>query len=102
MKHDRLEAQDFLFIQCLKDKVCKRCVIIKKEKNAYGEKDFNKQDIVINAFDLDEIAFLTGLNFNIIKDIGAKLIRMGLTNKILWKDEKNYEERYLWYLCEDD
>ena len=33
---------------------------------------------VINAFDLDEISFLTGLNFNIVSDTGAKLIRMNL------------------------
>ena len=52
---------------------------------------------MINAFDLDEISFLTGLNFNIVSDTGAKLIRMNLANKIMWEDDQNNEKRYLWY-----
>jgi hypothetical protein len=56
---------------------------------------------VINAFDLDEISFLTGLNFNIVSDTGAKLIRMNLANKIMWEDDQNNEKRYLWYLSEN-
>ena len=55
----------------------------------------------INAFDLDEISFLTGLNFNIVNDTGAKLIRMKLANKIMWEDDQNNEKRYLWYLSEN-
>ena len=55
----------------------------------------------INAFDLDEISFLTGLNFNIVSDTGAKLIRMKLANKIMWEDDQNNEKRYLWYLSEN-
>ena len=56
---------------------------------------------MINAFDLDEISFLTGLNFNIVSDTGAKLIRMNLANKIMWEDDQNNEKRYLWYLSEN-
>ena len=56
---------------------------------------------MINAFDLDEISFLTGLNFNIVRDTGAKLIRMKLANKIMWEDDQNNEKRYLWYLSEN-
>ena len=56
---------------------------------------------MINAFDLDEISFLTGLNFNIVSDTGAKLIRMKLANKIMWEDDQNNEKRYLWYLSEN-
>ena len=56
---------------------------------------------MINAFDLDEISFLTGLNFNIVSDTGAKLIKMNLANKIMWEDDQNNEKRYLWYLSEN-
>ena len=50
---------------------------------------------------MDEISFLTGLNFNIVSDTGAKLIRMNLANKIMWEDDQNNEKRYLWYLSEN-
>ena len=56
---------------------------------------------MVNAFDLDEISFLTGLNFNIVSDTGEKLIRMKLANKIMWEDDQNNEKRYLWYLSEN-
>ena len=101
MKYDDLEEQDFLFMKCLSEKICKRHVNIDIKKSNNNKSDLNKIDNVVNAFDLDEISFLTGINFNIIKDTGAKLLRMGLTNKILYEDKANNEDRYLWYLSEN-
>tara|TARA_B100000900_G_scaffold36254_1_gene27156 strand:+ start:1991 stop:2323 length:333 start_codon:yes stop_codon:yes gene_type:complete len=101
MKYDDLEEQDFLFMKCLSEKICKRHVNIDIKKPNNNKSDLNKIDNVVNAFDLDEISFLTGINFNIVKDTGAKLLRMGLTNKILWEDKASKEDRYLWYLSEN-
>ena len=88
-------------MKCLQEKLCKRHVTLKTT----GKQQINDESLisknVINAFDLDEISFLTGLNFNIVSDTGAKLIRMNLANKIMWEDDQNNEKRYLWYLSEN-
>ena len=94
-----IETQDFLFMKCLQEKICKRHINLEIEnKNTDGGSLASR--LVINAFDLDEISFLTGLNFNIVRDIGEKLIKMNLAKKIIWEDKDNNEDRYLWYLSE--
>ena len=87
-------------MKCLQEKICKRHVTIKTTDKQINDKSLISKN-VINAFDLDEISFLTGLNFNIVSDTGAKLIRMNLANKIMWEDDQNNEKRYLWYLSEN-
>ena len=87
-------------MMCLQEKTCKRHVSIKTTDKQINDKSLISKN-VINAFDLDEISFLTGLNFNIVRDTGAKLIRMNLANKIMWEDDQNNEKRYLWYLSEN-
>ena len=99
MNNDEIETQDYLFMKCLHEKLCKRHVTLKKIDKQVSNLSLISKN-VINAFDLDEISFLTGLNFNIVNDTGTKLIRMNLVNKIMWEDEKNNENRYLWYLSE--
>ena len=100
MNSDDIETQDYIFMKCLKEKVCKRHVTLKTTDKQINDESLISKN-VINAFDLDEISFLTGLNFNIVSDTGAKLIRMNLANKIMWEDDQNNEKRYLWYLSEN-
>ena len=100
MNSDDIETQDYIFMRCLHEKICKRHVTLKKTGKQKNDKSLISKN-VINAFDLDEISFLTGLNFNIVSDTGAKLIRMNLANKIMWEDNQNNEKRYLWYLSEN-
>ena len=99
MNSDDIETQDYIFMKCLREKICKRRVTLKTIGKQINDKSLISKN-VINAFDLDEISFLTGLNFNIVSDTGAKLIRMKLANKIMWEDDQNNEKRYLWYLSE--
>ena len=87
-------------MKCLQEKICKRLVTLKTTDKQINDESLISKN-VINAFDLDEISFLTGLNFNIVSDTGAKLIRMNLANKIMWEDDQNNEKRYLWYLSEN-
>ena len=87
-------------MKCLQEKICKRHVTLKTTDKQINDESLISKN-VINAFDLDEISFLTGLNFNIVSDTGAKLIRMNLANKIMWEDDQNNEKRYLWYLSEN-
>ena len=100
MNSDDIETQDYIFMKCLQEKICKRNVTLKTTGKQINDKSLISKN-VINAFDLDEISFLTGLNFNIVSDTGAKLIRMKLANKIMWEDDQNNEKRYLWYLSEN-
>ena len=100
MNSDDIETQDYIFMKCLHEKICKRHITLKKTGKKINDKSLISKN-VINAFDLDEISFLTGLNFNIVSDTGAKLIRMNLANKIIWEDDQNNEKRYLWYLSEN-
>ena len=100
MNSDDIETQDYIFMKCLQEKICKRYVTLKTKGKQMNDKSLISKD-VINAFDLDEISFLTGLNFNIVSDTGAKLIRMNLSNKIMWEEDQNYVKRYLWYLSEN-
>ena len=100
MNSDDIETQDYIFMKCLREKICKRHVPLKTTGKKINDKSLISKN-VINAFDLDEISFLTGLNFNIVSDTGAKLIRMNLANKIMWEDDQNNEKRYLWYLSEN-
>ena len=100
MNSDDIETQDYIFMKCLQEKICKRLVTLKTTDKQINDESLISKN-VINAFDLDEISFLTGLNFNIVSDIGAKLIRMNLANKIMWEDDQNNEKRYLWYLSEN-
>ena len=94
-----IETQDFLFMKCLQEKICKRHVNLEIEnKNTDGGSLASR--LVINAFDLDEISFLTGLNFYIVRETGEKLIKMNFAKKIIWEDKDNNEDRYLWYLSE--
>ena len=87
-------------MKCLQEKICKRHDTLKTTNKQINDESLISKN-VINAFDLDEISFLTGLNFNIVSDTGAKLIRMNLANKIMWEDDQNNEKRYLWYLSEN-
>ena len=100
MNSDDIETQDYIFMKCLQEKICKRLVTLKTTDKQINDEYLISKN-VINAFDLDEISFLTGLNFNIVSDTGAKLIRMNLANKIMWEDDQNNEKRYLWYLSEN-
>ena len=100
MNIDDIETQDYIFMKCLQEKICKRLVTLKTTDKQINDESLISKN-VINAFDLDEISFLTGLNFNIVSDTGAKLIRMNLANKIMWEDDQNNEKRYLWYLSEN-
>ena len=100
MNSDDIETQDYIFMKCLQEKICKRLVTLKTTDKQINDESLISKN-VINAFDLDEISFLTGLNFNIVSDTGAKLIRMNLANKIMWEDDQNNEKRYLWYLSEN-
>ena len=100
MNDDVIETQDYLFMKCLHEKIGKRHVTLKTTDEKMKDKSLISKH-VINAFDLDEISFLTGLNFNIVRDIGAKLIRMNLAKKIMWEDKQKNENRYLWYLSEN-
>ena len=100
MNSDDIETQDYIFMKCLREKICKRHVTLKTKVKQISDESLISKN-VINAFDLDEISFLTGLNFNIVSDTGAKLIRMNLANKIMWEDDQNNEKRYLWYLSEN-
>ena len=100
MNDDVIETQDYLFMRCLHEKIGKRHVTLKTTDEKMKDKSLISKH-VINAFDLDEISFLTGLNFNIVRDIGAKLIRMNLAKKIMWEDKQKKENRYLWYLSEN-
>ena len=100
MNSDDIETQDYIFMKCLQEKICKRLVTLKTTDKQINDESLISKN-VINAFDLDEISFLTGLNFNIVSDTGAKLIRMKLANKIMWEDDQNNEKRYLWYLSEN-
>ncbi len=100
MNDDVIETQDYLFMKCLHEKIGKRHVSLKITDEKIKDKSLiSKHEI--NAFDLDEISFLTGLNFNIVRDTGAKLIRMNLAKKIMWEDEQKNENRYLWYLSKN-
>ena len=100
MNSDDIETQDYISMKCLQEKICKRHVTLKTTDKQINDESLISKN-VINAFDLDEISFLTGLNFNIVSDTGAKLIRMNLANKIMWEDDQNNEKRYLWYLSEN-
>ena len=100
MNSDDIENQDYMFMKCLQEKICKRHDTLKTTGKQINDESLISKN-VINAFDLDEISFLTGLNFNIVSDTGAKLIRMNLANKIMWEDDQNNEKRYLWYLSEN-
>ena len=100
MNDDVIEKQDYLFMKCLHEKIGKRNLTLKTTDEKIKDKSLISKH-VINAFDLDEISFLTGLNFNIVRDIGAKLIRMNLAKKIMWEDKQKNENRYLWYLSEN-
>ena len=100
MNSDDIETQDYIFMKCLQEKICKRLVTLKTTDKQINDESLISKN-VINAFDLDEISFLTGLNFNIVSDTGAKHIRMKLANKIMWEDDQNNEKRYLWYLSEN-
>ena len=100
MNIEDIENQDYIFMKCLQEKICKRLVTLKTTDKQINDESLISKN-VINAFDLDEISFLTGLNFNIVSDTGAKLIRMNLANKIMWEDDQNNEKRYLWYLSEN-
>ena len=97
---DKIESQDYLFMECLRDKKCKRHVNMKTGKNIFGEKHWRAKDEVVNAFDLDEIVFLTGLNMNLVNDSAAKLVRMDFTNTLEWQDEANNDHTFLWYLSD--
>ena len=100
IEEDRIESQDYLFMQCLRDKKCKRHVNMKTGKNIFGEKHWRAKDEVVNAFDLDEIAFLTGLHKDLVSTSGAKLVRMDFTNTLEWQDEANNDHTFLWYLSD--
>ena len=100
IEEDRIESQDYLFMQCLRDKKCKRHVNMKTGKNIFGEKHWRAKDEVVNAFDLDEIAFVTGLHKDLVSTSGAKLVRMDFTNTLEWKDEANNDHTFLWYLSD--
>ena len=100
MNDDVIEKQDYLFMKCLHEKIGKRNLTLKTTDEKIKDRSLISKH-VINAFDLDEISFLTGLNFNIVRDIGAKLIRMNLAKKIMWEDKQKNENRYLWYLSEN-
>ena len=80
MNDDVIETQDYLFMKCLHEKIGKRHVTLKTTDEKMKDKSLISKH-VINAFDLDEISFLTGLNFNIVRDIGEKLIRLNLAKK---------------------
>ena len=100
IEEDRIESQDYLFMQCLRDKKCKRHVNMKTGKNIFGEKHWRAKDEVVNAFDLDEIAFVTGLHKDLVSTSGAKLVRMDFTNTLEWQDEANNDHTFLWYLSD--
>ncbi len=100
IEEDRIESQDYLFMQCLRDKKCKRHVNMKTGKNIFGDKHWRAKDEVVNAFDLDEIAFVTGLHKDLVSTSGAKLVRMDFTNTLEWKDEANNDHTFLWYLSD--
>ena len=100
MNSDDIETTDYIFMKCLQENICKRHATLKTTDKQINDESLISKN-VINAFDLDEISFLTGLNFNIVSDTGAKLIRMNLANKIMWEDDQNNEKRYLWYLSEN-
>lgn len=100
IEEDRIESQDYLFMQCLRDKKCKRHVNMKTGKNIFGEKHWRAKDEVVNAFDLDEITFLTGLHKDLVLTSGAKLVRMDFTNTLEWQDESNNDHTFLWYLSD--
>tara|TARA_B100000965_G_C19254074_1_gene610066 strand:- start:265 stop:603 length:339 start_codon:yes stop_codon:yes gene_type:complete len=97
---DIIESQDYLFMKCLRDKKCKRHVNMKTGKDIFGEKHWRAKDEIVNAFDLDEIAFLTGLPEDLVHSSGAKLVSMGFTNTLEWQDKANNDHRYLWYLSD--
>jgi len=100
IEEDRIESQDYLFMQCLRDKKCKRHVNMKTGKNIFGDKHWRAKDEVVNAFDLDEIAFVTGLHKDLVSTSGAKLVRMDFTNTLEWQDEANNDHTFLWYLSD--
>ena len=100
IEEERIESQDYLFMECLRDKKCKRHVNMKTGKNIFGEKHWRAKDEVVNAFDLDEIAFVTGLHKDLVSTSGAKLVRMDFTNTLEWQDEANNDHTFLWYLSD--
>lgn len=100
IEEDRIESQDYLFMECLRDKKCKRHVNMKTGKDIFGEKHWRAKDEVVNAFDLDEIAFLTGLHKDLVQSSGAKLVSMGFTNTLEWLDKANNDHTFLWYLSD--
>ena len=100
IEEERIESQDYLFMECLRDKKCKRHVNMKTGKNIFGEKHWRAKDEVVNAFDLDEIAFLTGLHKDLVSTSGAKLVSMDFTNTLEWQDEANNDHTFLWYLSD--
>ena len=58
MNDDVIETQDYLFMKCLHEKIGKRHVTLKTTDEKMKDKSLISKN-VINAFDLDEISFLT-------------------------------------------
>ena len=65
MNSDDIETQDYIFMKCLQEKICKRLVTLKTTDKQINDESLISKN-VINAFDLDEISFLTGLNLSLI------------------------------------
>ena len=100
LREDIIDSQDYLFMKCLINKKCKRHVNMKTGKNIFGQKHWRAKDEVVNAFDLDEIVFLTGLHTDLVNSSAAKLVRMDFANTLEWQDKANNDHTFLWYLSD--
>ena len=56
MNSDDVETQDYIFMKCLQEKICKRHVTLKTTGKQINDESLISKN-VINAFDLDEISF---------------------------------------------
>ena len=73
---------------------------MKTGKNIFGQKHWRAKDEVVNAFDLDEIVFLTGLHTDLVNSSAAKLVRLDFANTLEWQDKANNDHTFLSYLSD--